>query len=161
MNKKVLILTLILLSSLGFLIHVKSNDNLKDSLVLKEEFSYKILPSDKEWASFSYVELLEMCEMPEDLLKSYPTDKLADLVLDYPFKLDFLAFDNFEYGMEQLLEKSNICREFFSREDATNILLNKYNDLKSFTKEDMNPNDEEKLLFLQCFFANQMDLDVF
>lgn len=88
---------------------------------------YPITPETPEWASMSYIECLKACEMPEEMLKSSSDDTLAEYVLSYPLLADILAFDTAEQAMAHLAATSNICREFFSREDSMNILLAKYN----------------------------------
>lgn len=122
---------------------------------------YPITPETPEWASMSYIECLKACEMPEEMLKSSSDDTLAEYVLSYPLLADILAFDTAEQAMAHLAATSNICREFFSREDSMNILLAKYNllnidyELLSTNSSD-NPMTESgyiKELFLQTFFA--------
>ena len=126
---------------------------------------YPVTTESTEWASMSYVQCLEACEMPEELLYESSTEVLAKYVLEYPFLGDILIFDTAEEAIMHLSNTSNICREFFSRDDAEEILLKEYdllsvdyNDL--FDSESNNPMVESgyaKELFLQTFFSYSLE----
>lgn len=115
----------------------------------------------------TYTEQLEACQMPEDNLDGYSTDDLANLVLEYPFLIDVLAFDNAELAITHLSDVSNICQEFFSRTDALDVLLDKYDDLSVNYDMLNSPQSRNakssvatdsgyvKELFLQTYFADK------
>ena len=90
-----------------------------------ESWYYPVLPGDEEWATLDQWEAYEVCDMPEHLLKVCSTERLAELVIDYPFAVDIWLFDKTDWGFEYLYTKSNIYREFLSREDAFDDILNK------------------------------------
>ena len=60
------------------------------------------------------------------------------MVLTYPFLFigvggliySDLTADTFKMGLENLKGKSNIIREFFSREDASEVMFQKYEELQ-------------------------------
>ncbi len=91
-----------------------------------ESWYYPVLPGDEEWNKMSMLETFAICDMPESLLKNSSTEHLAKLVLDYPFLLDIRTYDETADGVEHLMRKSNIIREFFSRANAIDILLDEY-----------------------------------
>lgn len=130
---------------------------------------YPVTPENPEWESMSYTECLEACEMPEELLHDCSTEELSEYVLEYPFLCDIIIFDTAEQAIEHLSYTSNICREFFSREDSEKVMLEKYEflnvDYKLLTDNSSeNPLSESgyaKELFLQTFFAyNLQSLDL-
>lgn len=135
----------------------------------KNKKSYPVLPQDEDWSALSYSELLEACNMPDELVDQCSTDKLADLVLEYPFLIDTLCFETAHQGIDYLKTHSNICEEYFSRDDSINILLQKYEDLevnyemlkdKSVKDKSKNPwKDSQyiKELFFQMYFAVKAD----
>lgn len=135
----------------------------------KNKKTYPVLPQDEDWSALSYIELLEACNMPDELVDQCSTDKLADLVLDYPFLIDTLCFETAQQGIDYLKTHSNICEEYFSRDDSINILLQKYEDLevnyemlkdKSVKDKSKNPwKDSQyiKELFFQMYFAVKAD----
>ena len=91
-----------------------------------ESWYYPVLPGDEEWATLDPWEAYEVCNMPEHLLKVCSTERLAELVLDYPYVLDVWAFDTTNIGLAHLKSVSNIYKEFFSRENALDAMLKKY-----------------------------------
>lgn len=114
-----------------------------------KEWFYPVDPSNPNWAELSYEEQLKACNMPQDLLTEYSSEGLADLILEYPFLIDVGAFDNASVAIAHLIETSNICKEFFSRNDATDILLEKY--------EKISEQDYIVELFLQTYFLYAED----
>ncbi|MDR2665831.1 MAG: hypothetical protein LBC21_06095 [Oscillospiraceae bacterium] len=127
------------------------------------------MPEDAGWADLTYSEQLQICEMPEELLEDYTTADLGALVLEYPFLGDVLAFDSAERAIRHLGNSSNICREFFSRDDSTAVLLQEYSNLTVNYDALCNysANSAEavsgwrigyvKELFLQTYFASIAD----
>lgn len=67
--------------------------------------------------------------MPDEQLTKLTTNELVKLALDYPFKLDFLAFDSVNRGIEHLYMSSNVYNELLNREDAAQELINTFRTL--------------------------------
>lgn len=128
-------------------------------------FDYPISISDDTWVNLSYHEQLEICNMPQDLLQKCSTNELADLVLEYPFLIDVLAFNSCDLAISHLADISNICEEFFTRDDAISILLDKYAELEVDYTELVNTSRVSvgresgyvAELFLQTYFAAVYD----
>lgn len=128
-------------------------------------YKYPLTPDDTDWAELSYHEQLEACNMPEDMLADCSTEELADLVLDYPFLVDILAYENSDFAIAHLIDTSNICKEFFSREGSVDVLLNKYDELHVDYTGLLNTSDSTSAtdcgyfseVFLQTYFASIID----
>lgn len=126
---------------------------------------YPVTPESPEWASMSYAECLEACKMPEEKLLDISTEELSEYVLEYPLLADILAFDTAEQAISHLSDTSNIFREFFSRENSTEILLEKYDLLnvdyellsRSSSDNPMTESGYTKELFLQTFFVYSLN----
>lgn len=129
--------------------------------------SYPILPEDNDWSKLSYTEQLKACNAPDDFIGKCSTGELANLVLEYPFLIDVLAFNNAEQGIEHLKKTSNICEKFFSRVDSKNILLEKYGNLSvnydmlndcytNKSKDKLRDSGYIKEIFLQSYFATKV-----
>ena len=134
-----------------------------------ESWYYPVLPGDEEWATLDPWEAYEVCNMPEHLLKVCSTERLAELFLDYPFLLDVWAFEDEKMGLEMIIHRSNIGREFFDRENAIDILLDVYGSIPVDYSMLVSPEtrtsdfvwrdskyDEE--LFLQMFFGYNVSM---
>ncbi len=110
------------------------------------DWYYPITPDDEEYQKLSSTEIMELCNMPVELLEKASTEYLADLVLDYPLLSSFFsAYDNVDFALSNFCRFSNIFEEFFSRSDAYDVLLEKYSTLTV----DYNVPSEEDLLRLQ------------
>ena len=131
----------------------------------EDGYSYPLTPSDSSWADLSYSEQLIICDMPVDMLLQCSTEELADLVLKYPLLGDILAFDNPHLAMEHLRNTSNICKEFFSRDDIVDVMLETYDEL-TVDYDGLVTSSRDTIaadcgyiseLFLQTYFASVYD----
>jgi hypothetical protein len=98
-------------------------------------WDYPIKPGTEEWATFkSGQEMIEACQIPENVLENLSTSDLAYLCLNYPLLGDMLFFDNYQEGFEKMSASFNGFPELFKREDAGTELLKLYQefDLDSF-----------------------------
>lgn len=124
-------------------------------------YEYPLTPADSAWVNLSYFEQLAVCDMPMDILSNCSTEELADLVLEYPFLSDILAFDNVDLAIKHLINTSNICEEFFSRDNITDLLIERYGGMnidyeKLFGKSNAMAIVDSgyiKEMFLQTYFA--------
>ncbi len=98
--------------------------------VQAENWDYPTLPGDEKWKTLDTQTAITLCKMPDELLDFCSTEHLADLVLDYPYNLDILASNTIEDGFANLMLKSNIHREFFSRPEAIDIFIEKYGEVE-------------------------------
>lgn len=124
-------------------------------------YEYPLTPTDSEWASLSYSEQLDACNMPAGMLSSCSTEDLADLVLEYPFISDILAFNTADLAINHLVNTSNICKEFFSRDNSIDILISKYDAMNADYNQLQDTSNVTAIvdsgymaeLFLQTYFA--------
>ena len=86
-------------------------------------YIYPITPSDPIWHEMSYGEWVAACNMPQEVVDTLSTEELVNAALDYPLKMDYMFFNSYSAGIQHLLEKSNVYRELFEREDAPEALL--------------------------------------
>ncbi len=93
-----------------------------------ESWYYPVLPGDDEWDAMTIQERYAVCNMPEELLIMCSTERLADLLLDHPLILGFWAYDNTADGLAHLDRMSNIYGEFFSRQEAIDVLIEKFSE---------------------------------
>ncbi len=139
MKKKLLILMNIALSMLCF----SQTENI--------DWDYPIKPGTEEWANFkSGQEMIDACQIPENILKNFSTSRLAHLCLNYPLLGDILFFDNYQEGFERISANFNGFSELFEREDAGTELLKLYQefDLESFKKS--NGKEKTNVFYDMC-----------
>ena len=87
---------------------------------------YPIDVHSTEWSQLSYSEAAAACNMPKEYAESLTTEELVDYVVNYPFLMNILAFDNIADGINNLANKSSAFEELFSRSDCYDKLLIKY-----------------------------------
>lgn len=97
----------------------------------KNSFDYPVTPADDEWNDLeSHEKMVEVCNMPDELLTILSTDELVNLMLDYPLLGDLLLYDDISAGFYTLAQNSNILRELLKREDGARSLLEAYCEFK-------------------------------
>jgi len=98
----------------------------EDSAV-NDAYDFPVKPGTEEWKTFqTHGEMLEACQIPEDILKNISTSGLVETVLNYPLLGDYRCYNDFQYGFNQVVSRSNGIQELFARKDAGIELLAKY-----------------------------------
>lgn len=101
-------------------------------------YEFPITPESEEWKDFSSkTEMLEVCQIPEEILHNISTPDLVETVLNYPFINDFYCFNSEELAYKRIYEDFNGMRELLSRGDVTEAILEKYNSTKILTAEEV------------------------
>lgn len=77
-----------------------------------------------EWNKMSRAERVSACQISPDKLFSMSTDELAQVVIEYPFFVDILAFDDVKTGYEFLLSECRALQELTKRDDRVYGILN-------------------------------------
>jgi len=102
-----------------------------------DAYDYPIKPGTDGWKAFTtHDEMLEACQIPEDILKNMSTKALVETVLEYPLYGDMRAYDSMQQGFEAVASQFNGLPELLNRKDAGTELLGIYSK--------MNPQDIEE-----------------
>ena len=90
-----------------------------------DKYIFPIQPGMEEWAKLeSHQAMVDVCQVPENVLKDMCTIGLVDTYLDYPILFTIFAFNNINEGLYQVSHEFNGLRELLSRDDcATEFLL--------------------------------------
>ncbi|MDO5430208.1 hypothetical protein [Parabacteroides sp.] len=87
-------------------------------------WTYPVLPGTDVWANLTnYQEKVNVCQIPEDLLRTINTPCLIQLCLNYPLLLDIYSFNQMSQGFEAFYSNFNGIRELVSRDDAVDELI--------------------------------------
>jgi hypothetical protein len=90
----------------------------------KVSWDYPVKPGTEEWAALvSHAKMIEVCQIPVDVLKSLPTKELAIICLNYPLQFDFVAYDNLQTGVKKVAKTFNGLQELYLRKDNAQCLL--------------------------------------
>lgn len=90
-------------------------------------YDYPIKPGTEEWKKFtSTSEMIEACQIPENILKTISTNDLLDVCLKYPILSQYTASNSPNNGLASIINSSNGFTEFMNRADSHRVLLNYY-----------------------------------
>ncbi len=90
-------------------------------------WNYPVLPGSEQWKAFkSNKEMVEACQIPQNIMTSLSTEELLVLCLKYPLLMDIGAFNFFADGYAAWETNFNGIREFYKRSNAHAVIYNYY-----------------------------------
>lgn len=96
-------------------------------LIPSDAYDYPIKPGTSEWNKLnSFNEIINACQIPEDILKNMSTRGLVETVVNYPFGALYSSSNNPQDGVNRAVSHFNGLSELFRRKDAAIELLAKY-----------------------------------
>jgi hypothetical protein len=91
------------------------------------KYKYPILPGTSEWENFkSTTEMIDACNIPDDVLASLSTKELWDICLQYPLMRQYTASNSPYRGIEGIIGTFNGLSELMRREDAHKVIYSYY-----------------------------------
>lgn len=110
----------------GMAVSVSAADEVIDATeeyAIDVPYEYPVRPGTQEWAQLdSHNQKVDICQIPEAVLKNMTTQALCESVLNYPLMGDMLAYDNPDMGYTVILYSFNGLKELVQREDAMSKL---------------------------------------
>lgn len=67
--------------------------------------------------------MVDICQIPNDIISKTPTEELVELCLNYPLFFTMKAFNNLQEGFNQVANEFNGFKELFKRPDAGRVFL--------------------------------------
>ncbi|HUM66835.1 MAG TPA: hypothetical protein PLV32_13340, partial [Chitinophagaceae bacterium] len=93
--------------------------------VLSQPYDYPIKPGSESWQALkTHKEMVQVCQVPEEILQQLTTPALLETCLSYPLLMDVLAFNNLVTGLEQTLKRFNGYHVLVVRPDFAKSLVN-------------------------------------
>ena len=93
-------------------------------------YNFPIKPSSIEWKSLSSSkDMLEVCQIPDSILKNISTKALAETCLNYPLFFEYTASNNERSAMEVMIQNFNGLKELSQRDDGMIELMKLYQEL--------------------------------
>lgn len=97
----------------------------------EETWDFPVKPGTEAWASLtSTQEMIDTCQIADDILSKLTTAELAELCLNYPLLGDMLVTNDFQKGFEVMSSFFNGFQELKKRNNAGMELLKLYKDFK-------------------------------
>lgn len=98
--------------------------------VLTSSWDFPVKPGSKQWKALkSHNEMVEICQIPNDILQSLSTKDLLKICLDYPLFFTLAAFNNMQEGFEQVSTEFNGFKELYQRDDIAKELPSLYSSI--------------------------------
>ena len=93
-------------------------------------WDYPVKPGSEKWKSLkSHMEMVEICQIPEDVILKLTAKDLAIICLDYPLFGTMTAFNNMQQGFEQVSTEFNGFKELYKNKDSGKELLLLYHEI--------------------------------
>jgi hypothetical protein len=93
-------------------------------------YDFPIKPGTAAWKALkTHAEKQEVCQIPAAVLEKMTTKDLVQTCLNYPLYGDFMAYDNLQYGFEQMSARFNGLQELLHRKDIGVEILASYKNL--------------------------------
>jgi len=98
-----------------------ANDNVeKHNYFITEAYNYPIVPEMAEWAELkSLSEMIEVCQIPENILNNMTTEALIETVINYPLLINMFAYDKPQQGFKEVSSYFNGLQELVNRDDVS------------------------------------------
>lgn len=90
-------------------------------------FSYDSVTNPNVWKTFmTFEEMMNATQIPENILKTIPTDTLVALCMNHPMANNYIYYENYMDGAKIIMENFNGFQELKRREDASEKILDFY-----------------------------------
>lgn len=97
-----------------------------ESIVLPHLKSSKYYPAMEDLKGKTIHEMIELCQIPDEILHGSSTEHLLILCLDYPLYKDMIAYNSIQWGYAEISKHFNGIQELYNRNDIIPIIINKY-----------------------------------
>ncbi|WP_288527246.1 hypothetical protein [uncultured Eubacterium sp.] len=136
---------------------------------INKAYEYPITPdNEKEWAKLTTLEeKLEVCQIPDELLKTMSTSALIETVANYPLSVNLYAFDTIELGYQMIKNSFNGVAELEKRMQNTPMSVKAafLNEILSSSKSNLIQNIDDNtnpyfILRIKECIENSVNIDV-
>ena len=88
------------------------------------EFPITPIKTPEKWKEFqTHQEMLDACQIPDEMLKNISTEGLIETCINYPMSLDFMLYDSFQMGFDTVYDNFNGLQELYQRQDCIEKLI--------------------------------------
>lgn len=113
-------------------------------------FEYPVRPGMAEWKNLkTHAEMVEACQIPEEVLKSMSTEELSKAVMDYPLFVDIFLFNTSKQGYDTMYKRFNALQELLIRDDAPTELLKRYSNLNEGLSSEISMSSQKNNIILK------------
>jgi len=88
-------------------------------------YVYPLTPKNPEWQELEdYLDKLEVCKIPPEILKNLSDEQLLQAIIDYPLIYDVFFFSTLKEGTDHLAKTCDAYSELLQRDGAKEVLFN-------------------------------------
>ncbi|HEX9059614.1 MAG TPA: hypothetical protein VF941_05505 [Clostridia bacterium] len=125
-----------LLTMIGNVSATEVSSPATSNYTITSAYKYPILPGSSAWKKIkTKQELLDVLQIPNDILHKMSTDALVDTVLKYPFYMDIYCYNSAQDGFKAMSQNFNGFGELLSRPDVGESLIRHYSNMEVFNDE--------------------------
>jgi len=126
---------------------------------IKIAYDYPVKPGTEAWKQLeSNTQMIEVCQVPEDILNSLSTDALVETCFNHPLIVNVLLDDKLEKNLNHAISRYNSFNALVNRNDAGKALFKVYKemDVDEFESSGYNTINQSKyrFVFIELFLAN-------
>ena len=124
-------------------------------LIAQEEISwdFPVKPGSKEWNEIeTSQEMINVCQIPLDVLSGMKTRELLEVCLRYPMFFDIHFANNLQDGLEVIFSSFNGFEELFQRNDYYENLFGIYSSEK-LTMPHVDNNNRYRIYYLELMLS--------
>ncbi len=97
----------------------------------QEPYEFPVKPGTEEWKEFSSgKEMIDACQVPENVLQSMNTAALVQTCLNYPLIGHIYAYNDLQTGAKAVIAEFNGFKELLQRPDAGAEIMKLYGKMK-------------------------------
>jgi hypothetical protein len=120
-------------------------------------WDFPVKPGSEKWKSLkSHTEMVEICQIPDNLIHSLSTKDLIDVCLNYPLFFSLTAFNNMQEGFEQVSTEFNGFKELYQRKDFGKELFILYQNIRIDDVKTLSTNLDKGRYMFRTFYLELM-----
>lgn len=101
-----------------------------DGQVIPENKYYAVTSASPEWKTFKASRQMEdACRIGDATIDEMSTEQLVEAVVTFPLLIDLYAYNDLDYALDRLAQKSDAYRELRQRDDAVECLTALYDNI--------------------------------
>lgn len=103
-----------------------------DGQVIPENKYYAVTSASPEWKTLKTSrQMVDACRIDAETIDGMSTEQLVEAVITFPLLIDIYAYNELDYALDRLAQKSDAYRELRQRDDAVECLTEFYDNIEA------------------------------
>jgi hypothetical protein len=124
-------------------------------------YDFPTKPGTPEWAKFqSHEDMINGCQIPEDILKIMSTKALVKTCITYPLFGDIIGSSDIQFRFGHMVSNFNGLKELLQRSDVAEAALQEYIDMSDLDSQEANSiNEKWRFMYLEILLSQPAIID--